>query len=198
MNSEGYIKYQPNWQNVALDVDEKVLAEMNQVRSVLKENGWLGELPDGIGFGNLSVRNGNSAQFFISGSGTGYLKWLTPTDIALVTDVDIAKNQLSCRGVTKASSESMTHAVFYKFSNEINAVIHIHDRKLWEKYFNVLPTSSPGAEYGTPEMAYSIEKLLKEQLAKSFVMVMGGHKDGIVAYGESLDEALKMLKFHKI
>ncbi|MDA3878955.1 MAG: class II aldolase/adducin family protein [Prolixibacteraceae bacterium] len=198
MNGEGYIKYQPNWQKVVPDVDEKVLAEMNRVRAMLKENGWLGVLPDGIGFGNLSVRSGDSAQFFISGSGTGHLEWLTPADIALVADVDIANNQLSCRGLTKASSESMTHAVFYRFSDAINAVIHIHGRDLWAKYFNILPTSSPGAAYGTPEMAYFIEELLKKQLLSSGVMVMGGHKDGLVAYGESLEEAYEILRLHKI
>ncbi|MCF8363649.1 MAG: class II aldolase/adducin family protein [Prolixibacteraceae bacterium] len=197
MNGGGYIKYQPKWQKVALDVDEMVLNEMNRVRAMLKENGWLGVLPDGIGFGNLSVRSGKSAQFLISGSGTGHLEWLTPADIALVTDVDIAKNQLSCRGLTKASSESMTHAVFYRFSNAINAVIHIHDRDLWKKYFNVLPTSSPGAEYGTPEMAYSIEKLLCNESFVRGVMVMGGHEDGIVAYGRNLDEAFGILQLHK-
>jgi ribulose-5-phosphate 4-epimerase/fuculose-1-phosphate aldolase len=194
MTSEGYIKYQPNWQKVPVDIDEKVLNEMNRVRAMLKQNGWLGVLPGGIGFGNLSVRNGNDAQFFISGSGTGHLNWLTRADVALVTDVDIAKNHLSCRGLTKASSESMTHAVFYRYSDEINAVIHIHDHYLWEKKFDVLPTSSPGAAYGTPEMAFSIEKLLKEKPLYSGVMVMGGHKDGMVAFGRSLDEALGILR----
>ncbi|MBN1767689.1 MAG: class II aldolase/adducin family protein [Prolixibacteraceae bacterium] len=197
MTSEGYIKYQPNWHKVAFDVDENILAEMNRVRAMLKENNWLGVLPDGIGFGNLSVRNGNDAQFFISGSGTGHLNWLAPADVALVTDVDIAKNQLSCQGLIKASSESMTHAVFYRFSRAVNAVIHIHDCDLWKKYFNVLPTSSPDAEYGTSKMAYSIENLLKKQSFNSGLLVMGGHEDGLIAYGESLEEAFGILRFHK-
>lgn len=198
MNSEGYIKYEPRWQKVALDVDENFLDEMNSVRTMLKENSWLGELPNGIGFGNLSVRNGDSSQFFISGSGTGHLDWLTPADIALVTDVDIAKNQLSCRGATKASSESMTHAVFYRLSRVVNAVIHIHDCNLWKNYFNVLPTSLPDAEYGTPEMAFSIEKILSEQSLNKGVLVMGGHEDGLVAYGESLEEAFGILRLQKV
>lgn len=198
MSSEGYIKYQPKWQKVAIDVDKNILAEMNRFRTMLKENGWLGVLPDGIGFGNLSVRNGGSPQFLISGSGTGHLSWLTPADVALVTDVDIAKNQLSCCGLTKASSESMTHAVFYQLSRAVNAVIHIHDCNLWKNYFNVLPTSSPDAEYGTPEMAYSIKNLLKKQSFNSGLLVMGGHKDGILAYGENLEEAFEILRLHKI
>ena len=189
MKSEGYIKYQPNWQKVAVDVDEKVLNEMNRARGKLKEKNWLGVLPDGVGFGNLSVRSGNSDRFLISGSGSGHLEWLAPADIAMVTGVDIAKNHLNCRGLTKASSESMTHAVFYRYSTAINAVIHIHDRLLWEKYFNVLPTSSPSAEYGTPEMAFAIEKILEKRSVHQSVLVMGGHKDGLVAYGRSLNEA---------
>jgi L-ribulose-5-phosphate 4-epimerase len=198
MKDEGYIKYQPIWQKTGIDVERNVLDEMNRVRRVLKEQGWLGVLPDGIGFGNLSVRIGNTGHFLISGSGTGNLESLRSRDFAMVNDVDITENQLSCRGLTKASSESMTHAVFYRFSGAINAVIHIHGRDLWAKYFNILPTSSPGAAYGTPEMAYFIEELLKKQLLSSGVMVMGGHKDGLVAYGESLEEAYEILRLHKI
>jgi L-ribulose-5-phosphate 4-epimerase len=194
MKDEGYIKYQPIWQKTGIDVGRNVLDEMNRVRRVLKEQGWLGVLPDGIGFGNLSVRIGNTGHFLISGSGTGNLESLRSRDFAMVTDVDITENQLSCKGLTKASSESMTHAVFYRFSGAINAVIHIHGRDLWAKYFNILPTSSTGAAYGTPEMAYSIEKLLKEQLHNSGLMVMGGHEDGMVAFGGSLDEALRCIQ----
>ncbi|MDA3818778.1 MAG: class II aldolase/adducin family protein [Prolixibacteraceae bacterium] len=198
MKDEGYIKYQPIWQKTGIDVERNVLDEMNRVRRVLKEQGWLGVLPDGIGFGNLSVRIGNTGHFLISGSGTGNLESLRSRDFAMVNDVDITENQLSCRGLTKASSESMTHAVFYRFSDKVKGVIHIHDKRLWKKYYNVLPTSWVEASYGTPEMAFSIEKLLKRENLKSGIIVMGGHEDGIVAFGRSMDEAYEILRLHKI
>ena len=93
-----------------------------------------------------------------------------------------------------ASSESMSHAVFYKHNKNIKAVIHIHASNLWIKHLDKLPTSSKLAAYGTPKMASSITKELKQFSSNSGVLIMGGHSDGILAFGKDLDNAFSMLQ----
>jgi len=61
---------------------------------------------------------------------------------------------------------------------------------LWNKLINKIPTSSPDVEYGTPEMAFEIHRLFKEtDLSAKQILVMGGHEEGIISFGENLDEA---------
>jgi len=68
--------------------------------------------------------------------------------------------------------------------------VHIHNLQLWEKYLDVLPTTSKEVEYGTPEMAFEIGKImsLPETLDKK-VFVMGGHKEGLISFGKTVEEA---------
>jgi hypothetical protein len=56
------------------------LAELNACRRKLLEQRLIGLDANGIGFGNLSVRDGVSRTFYITGSATGSLPELTPTD----------------------------------------------------------------------------------------------------------------------
>ncbi|MGF7138186.1 class II aldolase/adducin family protein [Roseimarinus sediminis] len=192
MKEEGYIKFSVRWKEASIAIDKATLDLLNSIRQKLREQGWLGVLPDGIGFGNISIRQ-QKKQFIISGSGTGALALLSESHLALVTQVDIEGNQLSCTGLTRASSESMSHAVCYRYSTQIGAVIHIHNRELWEQGPGTLPVSSPDATYGTPEMALSIERLLKQHQQQSGIIVMGGHQDGLISFGRDLEEAYQML-----
>ena len=80
----------------------------------------------------------------------------------------------------------MTHFACYDVGKNINAVIHIHNKKAWSKYKDLLPTTPASIRYGTLEMASYIKKLTK-QGAK--VIVMGGHEDGLIFLGQCLDEA---------
>lgn len=56
------------------------LAELNECQRKLLELCLMGVDSNGVGFGNLSVRDGVSAHFYITGSATGGLPELTPTD----------------------------------------------------------------------------------------------------------------------
>ena len=56
------------------------LAELNAYRRRLLDLRLIGLDSNGVGFGNLSVRDGVSAHFYITGSATGGLPELTPTD----------------------------------------------------------------------------------------------------------------------
>ena len=191
--TEGYIKFRAHWNDKAFPMDKALITEINTVRSKLMTKNWMGVLPDGIGFGNISVRFRNSNQFIITGSATGGLAHLQAEIFALIEKYDIPGNQLWCIGQTIASSESLTHAAIYQSNQEIQAVLHIHSKNLWKKYMNKLPTSSQKAAYGTPEIANSIISLFKNRKQNSGVFIMGGHEEGLIAFGNNLYQVFELL-----
>lgn len=189
---EGYIKFNCDWIKAG-PIDSNLIQELNVWRDTLYKLGLIGVYNNGIGFGNLSFRIENNS-FLISGSATGNLKKLNENHYSLVTDYDLLNNTLTCTGPIKASSESLSHAAIYEYSPRINAVIHIHSISLWEKLKNKVPTTSEKATYGTPEMAFEIKRLFKETLVTDEkIIVMGGHQEGIIAFGKTLEEAGKIL-----
>jgi ribulose-5-phosphate 4-epimerase/fuculose-1-phosphate aldolase len=194
--TEGYIKFNPLWIKEPIFIDQGIIDEINQIRTLLIAKGYLGVLSNGIGFGNISVRNPNTNQFFITGSATGGNPILDASHFALVERISIEENSLMCRGLTIASSESMSHAIIYNAVPAANAVIHIHNAELWKNNLNGLPTTDMQAEYGTPEMAFSIERLTEKIQSSQAVLVMGGHENGLIAYAESLHVALNLLIKH--
>jgi ribulose-5-phosphate 4-epimerase/fuculose-1-phosphate aldolase len=184
---EGYIKFVCNFEQESIDIPQEIFDSLNKWRNVLWEKGWIGTYPDGIGFGNISVRLPKTNQFYITGSATGEFSTLQTKHYSLVEDCNIEKNMIWCRGLTKASSESMSHYVIYRTLPEVNAVVHIHHLRLWEKYSAVLPTTANNVEYGTPEMAYEIERILKD--IETNVIIMGGHREGIISFADTLEKA---------
>ena len=94
----------------------------------------------------------------------------------------------------KASSESLTHALIYECSAAANAVIHIHNLNLWNRLIHHVPTSSKNISYGTPGMANEVKRLFDETtLSKEKIIVMGGHREGIISFGKNLEEAGSIL-----
>ena len=185
-HDEGYIKFIYDW--IPASLPEVDLIELIFWRQKLYDAKLIGSYPDGIGFGNISTRY-NENQFIISGSATGNLKIVDASHFALVEDFDLKKNWLNCIGNVPASSESLSHAAIYKTLPEVNAIIHIHHKELWDKYLNVYPTSSKTAEYGTPAMAFSLIDIIKKEKSATEIIVMGGHKEGILIYNSSLNIA---------
>src|SRR5437660_3108781 len=147
--------------------------ELNNYRRKLLRLGAIGVDRNGVGFGNLSVRNGATSHFYITGSGTGKLLELTPADCARVVTYDFATNWLQSEGVTVASSESLTHAAVYESDPTSGAVIHCHDMKLWTALLHRVPTTPEKVEYGTLEMAYAVRGLFDNtDVLKERVFVM--------------------------
>jgi L-ribulose-5-phosphate 4-epimerase len=170
------------------------LAELNAYRCKLLQLGLIGVDANGIGFGNLSIRNGTTNNFYITGSATGGKPELTPADCARVVAYDFKRNWLRCEGCAIASSESLTHAAVYESDAKVGSVIHCHDSKLWAALLNQAPTSSKAVDYGTPEMAYELTRLFKVTDVQSRkILVMAGHEGGIVAFGKNLEEAFVVL-----
>jgi L-ribulose-5-phosphate 4-epimerase len=186
---EGYIKFRANWTK-APPLPEEELRELNCWRNRMYDLKLIGVYDDGVGYGNISRRWDADGRFIISGSATGNLEKLGPEHYSLVTEVDIDQNRLTCRGPAIASSESMSHAVVYQECPEVNAVIHIHHLGIWKTLLHLVPTTCREATYGSPEMARSIIRLLREtDLRISRLFVMEGHREGVFAFGETLDEA---------
>lgn len=186
---EGYIKFKLNWDERAFNFSDQDFLQINTTRKTLFEKGLIGAYPDGIGFGNVSMRS-NENEFIISGSATGNLQKLSKEHYSLVTDYDIIKNSVSCIGLSKASSESLSHAIIYDVNHKVNAVIHIHHKDMWNCYLMDLPTTNIKAEFGTPEIALEIKKYANKS---SGIIIMGGHPEGIITYGKSLFEAETIL-----
>lgn len=189
---EGYIKFNCNWiQSGNIPVNK--VAALNVWRDILYNKGFIGIYPDGIGFGNISMR-AEEKTFLISGTATGGLKTLDENHYSMVTEYNLDTNSITCKGPLKASSESLTHAMVYETSSETNAVIHIHHLELWNKLMHQVPTSNENVPYGTPEMGYEIKRLFEESnLKKEKILVMAGHREGIISFGKDLEEAGNIL-----
>ena len=170
------------------------LAELNAYRRRLLQLSLIGEDSNGIGFGNLSIRDGATDNFYITGSATGGMPELTPADCVKVVAYDFERNWLRFKGSSIPSSESLTHAAIYKSDPKTGAVIHCHDSKLWAALLNQAPTSSKTIDYGTPQLAYEIMQLFKQTDVRSRkILVMAGHAAGILTLGKDLEEAFTIL-----
>ena len=193
MNETGVVKFR--CEHIARKLERFVgFEELSACRDKLRDAGLIGVDENGIGFGNVSRRDGLTNAFYITGSGTGALPTLTPEHFAKVTAHDFATNWLRCEGATVASSESLTHAAIYQAAPAVRAVLHCHSSEIWQRLLNVAPTTSPQIEYGTPAMAAEVRRLFVEgDLATEGIFVMAGHTDGIVAFGGSVDEAYRIL-----
>ena len=170
------------------------LAELNECRRKLRELHLIGVDSNGIGFGNLSVRDRAINNFYISGSATGGLPKLTVADCVRVVAYDFGKNSVRYDGAAIPSSESLTHAAIYESDPKTSAVIHCHDSELWATLLGRAPTTSKSVAYGTPEMAYEIMRLFKAgDVRTRKILVMAGHEGGILAFGKNFDEAFGVL-----
>ena len=189
MIDEGYIKYRCNWNKISA-IAQSDIVEINQWRKKLYNLGLIGEYDNGIGFGNLSVRIPHSQYLIISGTQTGGIAELTAEHYTKVTDFDWHKNYVTCEGLIKASSETLTHGAIYVAQPDVNAVVHVHNAELWRKLLNRVPTTNPNCAYGTPEMAEEIIRLCQQpETQQQKIVVMSGHEEGILTFGKNLEEA---------
>jgi ribulose-5-phosphate 4-epimerase/fuculose-1-phosphate aldolase len=170
------------------------IVELNACRQKLLERRVIGVDSNGISFGNISIRDGVTKNFHITGSGTGGIRELMLADCAKVVAYDFERNWLRYEGSTIPSSESLTHAAIYEADAKAAAVIHCHDSTLWAALLNEAPTSSNAVEYGTPEMAYETMRLFTiTDVQTRKILVMAGHEGGIVTFGRNLEETFAVL-----
>ena len=191
---EGVIKYQLDFQHNST-LTWLGFEELNAWRNILFNLHLIGQDEaryDGYGYGNISYRNQcDSDVFFISGTQTGRKKQLTINDYSRVTLCDVAHNHVVADGSVKPSSEVLSHGAVYQLDSKIRCVIHVHSDVLWRCAAQIgLPCTEENVPYGTVEMADQIAGLYRlGELSKTRLFIMGGHLDGVIAYGETIEQA---------
>jgi ribulose-5-phosphate 4-epimerase/fuculose-1-phosphate aldolase len=201
MTREGVIRFQAEHRQVALPRDRvrEMACALSSWRAILAHTGLIGQDPiryGGAGFGNVSGRlppypgDRGARPFLITGSQTGGKEHLSLHDYCIVEAYDDRRNWTRSKGPVLPSSESLTHGALYDLSPRIRYVLHGHCPVIWRNAETLaLPTTHPAVEYGTPEMAREMRRLYQTtSLADRRVLAMGGHEDGIVAFGGTLEE----------
>ena len=187
--TEGVIKYQLDY-TPAPAMDAASLRDLIDWHERCRALGVVGRDPDrylGYAYGNLSRRL--ERGFVVSCTQTGGKSTLTPDDYALVSECDFERNRVCARGPSKPSSEALTHGAVYAADDAVRAVIHGHTPLIWRRAEALgLPVTPADVAYGTPEMASAVhDQVLR--LGGRGLLVMGGHEDGVIAYGPDLDVA---------
>jgi len=203
-HSRSYVKFNPTWiEEDAVSAAE--IIELNELRAVFRDYHLLGEkmavLQEGeeaqpVGFGNVSMRKAGSSDFVITGTNTGRFDLLEPGQYSLVSDVNIRGNTLTCRGLIKASAESMTHSAVYEALSEAQYIGHAHHPELWKWAMESLqyPITPRNAEYGTPAIALAVGNLCAKSSSPTGVIVMGGHEEGLLFYGASVEDVKELVR----
>jgi ribulose-5-phosphate 4-epimerase/fuculose-1-phosphate aldolase len=198
--AEGYVKYTASHtETLAVAAGIPLWEEIDEARTWLYDCGLIGALPNGIGFGNVSVRV-NNGEFLVSGTATGHRRVLGPGGYCMVTAFDIDKNSVTTSGPVRASSESMSHGAVYRACPSARVVIHLHSRKIFDGMLRDKRSCTPAdAPYGTPEMARAVIACVKAREAPAGAIVMTGHDEGVIAWGASVKEALDLVLglYHK-
>jgi ribulose-5-phosphate 4-epimerase/fuculose-1-phosphate aldolase len=188
MHDDGVIKFQCDWEPsdpIAWDAVPELL-DLMEWRDRLFQWGAIGVYPNGVGYGNVSVRLAGD-RFLISGTQTGHLATTGPEHYTLVDRWTIDRNWLHCVGPLRASSESLTHAAIYQHDQTIGAIVHAHHRDLWQRHQHQLPTTRAEVPYGTPAMAREMWRLFREtNLTDERILVMAGHEEGLLSFGRNL------------
>jgi L-ribulose-5-phosphate 4-epimerase len=194
---EGVIKFELDHIDAPLPAElMELLGPLLGWRRVMFDLGMVGQHAvryGGLGYGNVSVRVDATGSFLVSGSQTSGLKEPTAKDFACVESFDHEAARIVSHGKVRPSSESMTHAVLYKTNPDIRCVLHAHDPVIWDNANGLGLSSTPEeVEYGTSEMVSAVQAIAR-RLGGVGVFSMGGHRDGIIAFGRNEDEAGKRL-----
>ncbi|GHV03253.1 hypothetical protein FACS189485_05930 [Spirochaetia bacterium] len=193
MNDEGYVKYTAEHTH-AEAMKHPLWPVLNDARTKLFDLGLIGVYPNGIGFGNVSIRVMGD-EFLISGTATGAKRELSPNEYCLVRSCDIEGNRVISFGPIQASSESMSHCAIYRACPKADCVIHIHSKTIFAGMLrdNLLSTPKDAAN-GTPEMARAISNALGQSKENDHGwIVLAGHDEGLITWGASIDEALALV-----
>lgn len=202
MRDEGVIKFDFQHSRELLDRDQYagLVCPLIAWREILALTGLVGQdraRYEGAGYGNVSVRLGRPGMslgrrsFLITGTQTSGKQCIGLDDFCIVERYEFERNRLISKGLTPPSSESMTHGAVYDLGPHIRCVLHAHSPVLWNRRHELrLPETSPAVPYGTPEMAREVQRLYRTGVfAERRVLAMGGHEDGVIAFGRSPEDA---------
>ena len=185
---EGVVKYRAVHANGEIPRNA-FIDRLDEVRTQLFDWSLIGVYPDGVGYGNVSIRSGSGC--IISGTATGGVRTLGLSGYCAVVEFNLRQNTVHTLGPVPASSEAMTHCAIYWADERVNCVLHIHNYKFWRMLLDRGATATAEEiAYGTPEMAEAIANCVQQKDAESGLIVMAGHEEGIVAYGATIGTAL--------
>jgi hypothetical protein len=177
----------------ALACEGTDIAELAKWRKQLRARGLVGQEPGrygGLGYGNLSKRL-EDETILITGSQTGHLEELTSAHFARILDFDPDRNWIRSRGLIGPSSETMTHLAIYRSDAEALFVFHTHSPQIWQARAALdLPITDPRFECGTLGLFCAVLELLRDpDRCRQGILAMGGHRDGIMSWGRTADQA---------
>jgi ribulose-5-phosphate 4-epimerase/fuculose-1-phosphate aldolase len=197
---EGTIKFELNHSFAKIDQKiSSIFQSLNRFRTILWEMNLIGVYPithpeANLGFGNISQRFNENNFFVITGTQTGSKEVLVEADYCLVTNCELSKGTVNSMGLTKPSSEALTHAAIYSIAPEVQFVIHIHDLLLWEKTEELkLVTTDKQAEYGSLELVKAIQETYTMNKKAGLVSLLG-HKEGLLIWGENGEEMIEQIE----
>lgn len=190
----GIVKFNCHWSQSGPVISDEQYEIINSWREILFNMDLIGAYENGVGFGNISMRIGKTHQFIITGSSTGEIPELEPGHYVKVNSFNIDDNAVQCVGPLKASSESLTHAAIYLADPGVNAVVHVHSIELWNELIHKVPTTNPGMDYGTIDLAKDILRLFRDSdVYEKRIIIMAGDRAGILTFGHDMDEAVNVL-----
>ncbi len=202
MFDEGATKFDVDHRESPLEARRFAAAACRLIawREILARTGLVGQEPElygGFGYGNVSCRVGPPSTargrrtFLITGTQTSGKACMSLADLCVVEAYDARRNRVESRGPARPSSESLTHGAIYDLGAHLRYVFHVHSPTIWRRAAALrLPTTDPRVPYGTPEMAREVERLWRAStLPEVRIFAMGGHEDGVVAFGRSAEEA---------
>jgi ribulose-5-phosphate 4-epimerase/fuculose-1-phosphate aldolase len=206
MVDEGVIKFAAIHRREPIDrrVHGALCCRLIAWREIMAMTQLVGQDParyGGAGYGNVSARVGAPSSprgrraMLISGTQTGGRADIGVDDFCVVEAYDYARNRVHSAGLIEPSSETMTHGAIYDLSPHIRFVLHAHSPVIWRRAQDLrIPTSDARVAYGTPEMAYEVERLYRSTaLAETRILAMGGHEDGIIVFGHNAEAAGQVL-----
>ncbi|MDX1741621.1 MAG: class II aldolase/adducin family protein [Rhodothermales bacterium] len=192
MTEKGYTSFDLRWIKGPAP-EQTLIRDLNFWRTRCFDEGLIGQEASGIGFGNVSIRIVGSRRFVVSGTQTGSLRRLGAQHYVKVIDWCIDENRVVATGPIAASSESLSHAAVYSASPRAGAVLHVHSNALWERLRDRVPTTPKHVQAGTTDMAREIQRLIPGAMQSGGIIVMGGHRDGLLACGVSPTDAAESL-----
>lgn len=199
MQEEGVIKFDLRFTQTALEPG-LLPEDLRRWRDRLWQEGLIGQQAGrygGYGYGNVSCRLApydaphGQRPFLISGSQTGHLPQTDARHYVVVSACDILQNRVTARGPLRPSSEALTHAMLYDQDIGLHAVFHVHSPTIWQAAARAgIPVTDAGVLYGTAEMAREVARLFSETgVRQQQLFAMGGHEDGVIAFGKDAQEA---------
>ena len=193
--------FELNYKKTGPIVEPGEMHELDRYRDIFYSLKLIGERIAGVGYGNMSQRlegrgeghdcKTGKRQFAITGRGCSTLENISINDYAQVIEYDIENNLVTAEGPVAPSSEALMHGAVYDFDQLYKSVVHAHSRQIWDCAKELgIPMTPAYAEKGTKTLAIEAQKALESTNAKDLgIIALGGHRDGIIAFGKSPRDA---------